>query len=390
MVNLSGQDLLLELHVTFIEGLANLFIIMKGNDIGNGMLPAVVDDNRTIAVYTLGQMIDHLGEMLLHGLGLNLAYAPGLVERGPGDDAGMIVVLMNDLEPFSGKLFYCIIGILIGGSHLAPYQHALHIAPVQETLVLNLLMFPEAIVSKLMDLVDILDQCLLAGRCQMRILPVTLIQDQPLIQRMTVQKDIGAVNADLSHCKIGTNGIENLAVRYNLKSDIVQIRALRAPGTNAPLHAAVGLAIGLVENVDFRLCMVRSHNRHGLADEHITKGNSGNYHEISSSHCTFRSVDLILDLQCHIMKVRGHFHIIQTDVGHILGPYGLPDTGGLNVPTAEVLVNPALFSTGLLSVEGVLDLDGQLIFAILHKLCDIKGKTCIATLVVSGISAVHP
>ena len=224
----------------------------------------------------------------------------------------------------------------------------------------------------------------------MRIFPVALIQDQSLIQRMAVQEDIGAVNADLSHCKIGTNGIENLAVRYNLKSDIVQIRALRAPGTNAPLHAAVGLAIGLVENVDFRLCMVRSHNRHGLADEHITKGNSGNYHEISSSHCTFRSVDLILDLQCHIMKVRGHFHIIQTDVGHILGPYGLPDTGGLYIPTTEILIDPALFSTGLLSIEGIFHFNDQFVLAILHKLCDIKGKTCIATLVVSGVSAVHP
>ena len=354
------------------------------------MLPAVVDNHRTVTIHALGQMIQHLREMLLHRIRFNLAHAPGFIHRSPGDDTGMVIILADDLCPLSGKLFHSFIGILIGCSHLAPYQHTLHITPVQETLVLCLLMFPEAIVSKLMDLVDILDQCLLAGRCQMRILPVTLIQDQPLIQRMTVQEDIGTIDTDLSHGKIGTNGIENLAVRYNLKSDIIQIRALRAPGTNAPLHAAVGLAIGLVENVDFRLCMVRSHNRHGLADEHITKGNSGNYHEISSSHCTFRSVDLILDLQCHIMKIRSHFHMVQTDLGYILCPDSLPDTGGLNVPTAEVLVNPALFSTGLLNVEGVLDLDGQLIFAILHKLCDIKGKTCIATLVVSGISAVHP
>ena len=389
MVNLSGQDLLLELHVTFIEGLANLFIIMKGNDIGNSMLPAVVDDNRTIAVYTLGQMIDHLGEMLLHGLGLNLAYAPGLVERGPGDDAGMIVVLMNDLEPFSGKLFYCIIGILIGGSHLAPYQHALHIAPVQETLVLNLLMFPEAVVTQGMDLVDILDQCLLAGRCQMRILPVTLIQDQPLIQRMTVQEDIGTIDTDLSHGKIGTNRIQNLTVSHYLKCDVVKIRALRTPGSYAPLHTTVGLAVCFVVNIHFCLHMIGGHDRHGLADQHISKGNGSNHHKIFIEF-TFRNIQLILKLQCHIMKIRSHFHMVQTDLGYILCPDSLPDTGGLNVPTAEVLVNPALFSTGLLSVKGVLDLDGQLIFAILHKLCDIKGKTCIATLVVSGISAVHP
>ena len=389
MVNLSGQDLLLELHVTFIESLANLFIIMKGNDIGNSMLPAVVDDNRTIAVYTLGQMIDHLGEMLLHGLGLNLAYAPGLVERGPGDDAGMIVVLMNDLEPFSGKLFYCIIGILIGGSHLAPYQHALHIAPVQETLVLNLLMFPEAVVTQGMDLVDILDQCLLAGRCQMRILPVTLIQDQPLIQRMTVQEDIGTIDTDLSHGKIGTNRIQNLTVSHYLKCDVVKIRALRTPGSYAPLHTTVGLAVCFVVNIHFCLHMIGGHDRHGLADQHISKGNGSNHHKIFIE-LTFRNIQLILKLQCHIMKIRSHFHMFQTDLGYILCPDSLPDTGGLYIPTTEILIDPALFSTGLLNIEGIFHFNDQFVLAILHKLCDIKGKTGITALMITGISTVYP
>ena len=389
MVNLSGQDLLLELHVTFIEGLANLFIIMKGDDVRDRMLPAVVDNHRTVTIHALGQMIQHLREMLLHRIRFNLAHAPGFIHRSPGDDTGMVIILADDLCPLSGKLFHSFIGILIGCSHLAPYQHTLHITPVQETLVLCLLMFPEAIVSKLMDLVDILDQCLLAGRCQMRILPVTLIQDQSLIQRMTVQEDIGTIDTDLSHGKIGTNRIQNFTVSHYLKCDVVKIRALRTPGSYAPLHTTVGLAVCFVVNIHFCLHMIGGHDRHGLADQHISKGNGSNHHKIFIEF-TFRNIQLILKLQCHIMKIRSHFHMVQTDLGYILCPDSLPDTGGLYIPTTEILIDPALFSTGLLNIEGIFHFNDQFVLAILHKLCDIKGKTCIATLVVSGISAVHP
>ena len=82
--------------------------------------------------------------------------------------------------------------------------------------------------------------------------------------------------------------------------------------------------------------------------------------------------------------------MVQTDLGYILCPDSLPDTGGLYIPTTEILIDPALFSTGLLSIEGIFHFNDQFVLAILHKLCDIKGKTCIATLVVSGINAVHP
>ena len=250
-------------------------------------------------------------------------------------------------------------------------------------------MFPEAVVTQGMDLVDILDQSLLAGRCQVGIFPVALIQDQSLIQRMAVQEDIGTIDTDLSHGKIGTNRIQNLTVSHYLKCDVVKIRALRTPGSYAPLHTTVGLAVCFVVNIHFCLHMIGGHDRHGLADQHISKGNCSNHHKIFIEF-TFRNIQLILKLQCHIMKIRSHFHMVQTDLGYILCPDSLPDTGGLYIPTTEILIDPALFSTGLLSIEGIFHFNDQFVLAILHKLCDIKGKTCIATLVVSGISAVHP
>ena len=118
--------------------------------------------------------------------GLNLAYTPGLVEWCPGNDTRVVVVLTYDLHPFLCKFFYCIIGILVSSCHLTPYQHSFYITPVQESFIFDLLMFAKSIITKRMNLIDIFNQRFLTRRCQVRIFPITLIQDQSLVQWVTV------------------------------------------------------------------------------------------------------------------------------------------------------------------------------------------------------------
>ena len=113
---------------------------MQRQNIRHGVLPAVIDDHRPIRIQTLRQVIDHLCKMLLHLICLDLMHTPRLIHRRPCDDARMIVILLYDLHPLFCKFRYRLIRILISRRHLTPDEHALHIAPVKETLILNFLM----------------------------------------------------------------------------------------------------------------------------------------------------------------------------------------------------------------------------------------------------------
>ena len=46
----------------------------------------------------------------------------------------------------------------------------------------------------------------------MRILPVALVEDQPLIKRPAVQQDIACLDADIAHAEVGGSLIHNNAV----------------------------------------------------------------------------------------------------------------------------------------------------------------------------------
>ena len=200
------------------------------------MLPAVVCDNRPAVIYASGQVIDRLRELLLLRIRLDLRNSPGFIERRPGDNAGMVQILPDNLKPFSGKFFNRVIAVLIRGRHLAPDQHAFHVAPVKETFVLDLHMLPQAVEAQCMNLVDIIDQSLLVRRRQMGILPVSLVKDQPLIERRSVQQNIAFLNPDLPHAEVRAYLIQNLCAFPDPDHQIIEFRLFGRPGVNSPGH----------------------------------------------------------------------------------------------------------------------------------------------------------
>ena len=72
-------------------------------------------------------------------------------------------------------------------------------------------MLAKAIVTEGLDLVDIFDQRFFAGRGQMGVLPVALVQNESLIQQTVIQKNIASVNADLPHCGVRAYFVQNIA-----------------------------------------------------------------------------------------------------------------------------------------------------------------------------------
>ena len=72
----------------------------------------------------------------------------------------------------------------------------------------------------------------------MRILPVSLVQNQPLIKYSPVQQNIRTIDPDLPHGKIGADTVRFFSVHKHSKPDIVQCWILRCPLPDTPLHAA--------------------------------------------------------------------------------------------------------------------------------------------------------
>ena len=215
--------------------------------------------------------------------------------------------------------------------------------------------------------------------------PVTLIQNQSLVQRTAVQQNVGAVDADFSHGEIGSHFVQNLSLVHQAELNVIQVGLLRAPGLHGPLQA-VRFLYG---HIDFRLHMACHHGGVCPVDHHILEGNHRFHHQIPVHHA-LGSIYVVLQLQAVILQVGSHLYGIQADLRHILGPNGFPDTGSLHIPTSEILIDPALFSSGLLHIEGILHLHHQLIFPVMHQVGDVEGEPGISASVASGELAVDP
>ena len=63
-------------QIAFKKCLSLFFIIVKRDDIGDGMLPAVIDNHRSHRIEALRQMIDRFSKMLLCPVRLDVRDAP--------------------------------------------------------------------------------------------------------------------------------------------------------------------------------------------------------------------------------------------------------------------------------------------------------------------------
>ncbi|CCZ35826.1 putative uncharacterized protein [Firmicutes bacterium CAG:646] len=350
------------------------------------MLPTVVYNYRTMFVQALCQIVNRLCEVLLHLSGLDLAYAPGFIKWSPGNNTGMIVILFYNFHPLSDKFTHCIIRILVSGSHLAPHQHPFYITPIQESFIFNLLMFSQSIVTQSLNLLNIFDQRLLTGRCQMRIFPISLIQNQPLINRTTVQQHIRTLNANISHGKIRTYRVRHFSLEHHFKLNIIQFRFFRRPRPYAPFQPEIIIP---QEYIGSRLHMLRRNSREHFRHRYPFERNRCCHQKIFS-HDTFRRLHLIFQIQSMTFHIRRHFHTFQMNLGNVLTPHRFPDTGCLHIPASKILIDPALLSSRLLHIKRIFHLHHQFIFSVPNYRSKIKRKSCVTTPVTAYILTIYP
>ena len=130
MIYFRTKNLFLAIHITLFQKLTYLFIVMQRKDIGDRVFPTIINNDRSISVNTLCQIVNSLRKMLLSYIRLYLTDTPGLIKRCPRDDTRMIIILLYNFQPFLRKLFHRIIREIIGRCHLTPNEHTLHITPI--------------------------------------------------------------------------------------------------------------------------------------------------------------------------------------------------------------------------------------------------------------------
>src|SRR5690606_25676903 len=126
-------------------------VVMRGEDVPNDVLPAIVADHRAGAVELMGDMVGGHHRMTLAWIARNVIDAPAFIERDPPDDRGMVSITGDRLAPFAEMAVDCRIGIGIRGADLAPEQEAEPVGPIQEPWILHLLVKPRAIEPKFED-----------------------------------------------------------------------------------------------------------------------------------------------------------------------------------------------------------------------------------------------
>ena len=139
-------------------------IVMQGADIRFGLLPAVVGGYQADGVKRAAQLGQHARGGLLRFVGIDLAHAPGFVERHPGDDAGVIVIACDKVGQRIGQVGYRLQAVLIAAGHFAPDKQAHLVTPVVEPGVFDLLVLAHAVVAEVLDPLDIRLDGLVAGR----------------------------------------------------------------------------------------------------------------------------------------------------------------------------------------------------------------------------------
>ena len=109
------------------------------------LLPAVIDLDKSCVVYRLCQIIDAGGKVLLLPGGIDIAEAPGFIERNPCDHTWMIVVTRNSFPPLGEEVLNRPFCEFVETGHLLPYKHTENIGPIIKSRVFNLLVFPHTV-----------------------------------------------------------------------------------------------------------------------------------------------------------------------------------------------------------------------------------------------------
>ena len=125
--------------------------------------------------------------MLLFLIEQDVSDSPALIERNPRNDAGMIAVSRNHLSILMQQRVHAFLAELIIGRHLLPHENSHMVRQIQENRILDFLVLPYAVKAHGADHLQILKKRLAIRRRHEAVRPVSLVENQALVQRKVIK-----------------------------------------------------------------------------------------------------------------------------------------------------------------------------------------------------------
>ena len=329
------------------------------------VVPPVIGDDHPGGIHGFCQIVHARAVGLLLLAVHDAIHAPGLIKRHPGHDARMVIIPLHDFHPFRNHLSDIIPGIEISAGAFLPYQKSQPVGPVQEPLLLHLLMLPYPIEPHFLAKGDVPYQGLIVRRRHKGTAPVSLVQQHFLIIRTVVQEKCPILHADLTHGKIGIRLIHCRPFTFQLIVYIEQDRMFRRPliGLVLPFQIQVLVQLPFPDRLSVQHGDgITDHPGSLICNLHLKPG-----------LCFLVQEDFHAN---HLLvHIRRHPHLADELAFHWFKPHGLPDSGCACIENGCGFLFPELLSPGLFQVlRIVLGPYHQDILPIPEQVRDFKGK----------------
>ena len=103
---------------------------------------------------------------LLARIGFNFLYTPGLVQRCPDDNAGVVVVAPKHVQQFAVNAVGVLLGVEIGSADLAPDEQTHAVSMIEIARILHLLVLANTVEAHRLCQLDVPDERLVRRRGQ--------------------------------------------------------------------------------------------------------------------------------------------------------------------------------------------------------------------------------
>ena len=303
---------------------------------------------------------------------LGIVLSAGLIEYHPVDDGGGVVVGVDHCRQL-GSEHIGVVGhaLVLGASvvhrrHVLPHQQAELVGPVVPAARLHLEVLAHHVESVFLHLDDVVLYGLIAGRREVALRPVALVQrsgleNELIVEHHAVVAVLVAAQAYLAHAEVALHLVLLAVVVQQLQLEVVEERVVGVPQVGI-LDAQHDVLSGL----SLALC-------------HLLRAVVGRCLQLG--HIVGVAAGGGVDGQRLGINVGHHVEVFYIGGVNSLQPYRLPDAGACRVEDASRAAH--LLATGHRpAVGGVEDLEGHhVVLPHLHLFGDVEAEGVVAAVV---------
>ncbi len=268
----------------------------------------------------------------------DVGHAPGLVDRHPRDDARMVPVARDDLDPFGRQRRDRVRREPLRARELFPHEHAQLVAERQPAGIFHLLVLADPVEPQVLDHLDVVAQrvdarCGLPGPR-----PISLVQREAQRHRLAIELEPSAFHADRSDRGVARHLVAVVVTRV-AERRVDQLRVFRAP------HQLIGVTVCRIAQIEsatkHRSTVDDVDERHRVVREQRSVATENDANGVTAAHVTD---DLGLEVDRKRRQIRRPAQRRDGRHRDVLEPHRLPDAGRSRIPDLVGLGPPVLLA----------------------------------------------